>query len=303
MSGLLERIVRARRASAESRLGPPLENGNSYTNGHVPASAASHVNGSPASTMIYHALQLADSQPVAVAAPATHEQPAASEAAIEAIEHAHAPEPDIDPDGTVEFDVTEPYDEIAAEPEPEIEEQPEPEIAAEPEPEIAAQPEPEIAAEPEPEIAAEPEPEIEEQATTEMSIDETPEVVLPPEPAPQLDSTEIPVPNLRERGRIRRRARYLRRLREVHLRDIGGFMVELNRFQRDRPDLVAAKIEGAAQIDRELRALQLALASEQPLRELREAGIGGACENCGAVHGSGDRFCAACGRPLQGPQE
>jgi uncharacterized OB-fold protein len=35
-----------------------------------------------------------------------------------------------------------------------------------------------------------------------------------------------------------------------------------------------------------------------PVRELREPGIGGSCEHCGAVHGSEDRFCASCGARL-----
>jgi uncharacterized OB-fold protein len=35
-----------------------------------------------------------------------------------------------------------------------------------------------------------------------------------------------------------------------------------------------------------------------PIAELRQAGIGGACSNCGAVHGSADRYCAWCGNPL-----
>jgi hypothetical protein len=100
------------------------------------------------------------------------------------------------------------------------------------------------------------------------------------------------------RGRIRRRARYLRRLREVQLRDLGGFMVELKRFERERPELVQGKVQRALRTDDELRALERALGSEQPLRELREAGIGGMCAQCGAVHGCGDRLCSACGEPL-----
>ncbi len=102
-------------------------------------------------------------------------------------------------------------------------------------------------------------------------------------------------PTFLARGRIRRRARYLRRLREVQLRDIGGFVVELHRFGRRRPDLVEAKLAGAVATDRELRALERALGEPVPVRELRAAGIGGACARCGAVYGSGDRFCAWCG--------
>jgi hypothetical protein len=76
-------------------------------------------------------------------------------------------------------------------------------------------------------------------------------------------------------------------------------MLELHRFGRKRPDLVEAKLAGAASTDRELRALERALGEQVPLRELREAGIGGACSTCGAVYGSGDRFCAWCGTSVR----
>jgi hypothetical protein len=103
---------------------------------------------------------------------------------------------------------------------------------------------------------------------------------------------------LRERARIRRRTRYLRKLRELQLRDIGGFVLELHRFGRERPELLAAKLAGAADTDQELGALEHALDERRPLRELREPGIGGACAACGTVHGSHDRYCAWCGRRL-----
>ena len=103
---------------------------------------------------------------------------------------------------------------------------------------------------------------------------------------------------LRERSRTRRRARYLRRLRELQLRDIGGFLVELHRFGREKPDVLKAKVEAAAETDRELRALQQALDDDRSLTELREPGIGGACPSCGTVHGSADRYCSWCGRKL-----
>jgi hypothetical protein len=112
-----------------------------------------------------------------------------------------------------------------------------------------------------------------------------------------------PEPGFRERARMRRRVRYLRRLREVQLRDIGGFVLELQRLERERPDLVQAKVEGAARTDAELRGLERALHEQQTLRELRVAGIGGACAACGAVHGSEDRFCASCGEPLREEDE
>ncbi|HUE26317.1 MAG TPA: hypothetical protein VMP89_06050 [Solirubrobacteraceae bacterium] len=103
---------------------------------------------------------------------------------------------------------------------------------------------------------------------------------------------------LRERGKIRRRVRYLRKLRELQLRDLGGFALEQRRLGRERPDLMQAKLDAAAETDRELRALERALAERTALRELREPGIGGACASCGTVHGSSDRYCSWCGRKL-----
>lgn len=97
---------------------------------------------------------------------------------------------------------------------------------------------------------------------------------------------------------MRRRVRYLRQLRELQLRDIGGFMVELHRFRRERPGLVEEKVSAAAQTDRELRALEQALGERRAGGEIRAPGIGGACARCGTVHGSTDRFCAWCGSEL-----
>ena len=114
----------------------------------------------------------------------------------------------------------------------------------------------------------------------------------PPAPRPPV------APGSGKRGRMRRRARYLRALREIQLRDIGGFALELHRFGAQRPELLDAKVRGAAVTDAELRALDRALGEGATIRELREAGIGGACDNCGAVHGSTDRFCATCGERL-----
>jgi hypothetical protein len=97
---------------------------------------------------------------------------------------------------------------------------------------------------------------------------------------------------------MRRRARYLRALREIQLRDIGGFALELYRVGEQRPELMEAKLRGASATDEELRGLERALDGGARIRELREAGIGGACDSCGAVHGSSDRFCATCGERL-----
>jgi hypothetical protein len=191
-------------------------------------------------------------------------------------------------------------DDLASAPEPILE--PEPDPAPEPEP----IPNPEPIPEPEPDWVEDEDQWVELPRLTEADEHPTEAEHAPP---PALEPVLPPVrsrPSSRtqerlgfaERGEMRRRVRYLRRLREVQLRDLGGFVLELHRFGRDRPDLVAAKLRAVAGTDDELRSLELALDGHASVRELREAGIGGACMECGAVHGSGDRFCAACGASL-----
>src|SRR4051812_39084539 len=108
-------------------------------------------------------------------------------------------------------------------------------------------------------------------------------------------------PGFRERGRMRRRLRYLRRLRELGFRDVGGLVFDLDRFGRDRPDLVRAKLDALRAVDEELRTLETALDDVRPLHELHEPGIA-ACPRCGALHGSESNFCPSCGLHLRGPR-
>jgi hypothetical protein len=105
----------------------------------------------------------------------------------------------------------------------------------------------------------------------------------------------------RERGRLRRRLRFLRRRRELALRDLGGLSFELARLGRKNDELVADKIAELGRISDELRGLETALREHHAVEELRLAGIGGACPRCGAIHGSADRFCASCGLDLGRP--
>lgn len=101
-------------------------------------------------------------------------------------------------------------------------------------------------------------------------------------------------PGFRSRGSARRRARFLRRARELAYRDLGGLVFNLHRFGARNDALVLAKLTTLGHIDAELRALEDALQERRPITVLREAGIT-ACPRCAAIHGSDDRFCPNCG--------
>ncbi|MBA3808296.1 MAG: hypothetical protein H0X28_07870 [Solirubrobacterales bacterium] len=96
------------------------------------------------------------------------------------------------------------------------------------------------------------------------------------------------------RGRARRRARFLRKARELAYRDLGGLVFNLHRFGQRNDALVLAKLNTLAHLDTELRTLESALREREPVTVLREAGIT-ACARCAAIHSSEDRFCPNCG--------
>jgi hypothetical protein len=117
--------------------------------------------------------------------------------------------------------------------------------------------------------------------------EQTPEAKLPIEQAP-------PAPGFGERGRMRRRARFLRKARELAYRDLGGLVFDLHRFGQRNDPLVLAKLATLREIDTELRGLEDGLRDHRPVTVLREVGIA-ACPRCAAIHGSDDRFCPGCG--------
>ena len=107
-------------------------------------------------------------------------------------------------------------------------------------------------------------------------------------------------PSFRHRGRLRRRLRYLRRVRELGFRDLGGLVFDQHRFSQVNEELVRGKVNALAAIDTELRALEHALEDRRPITELREPGIS-VCPRCGGLHGSEARYCPSCGVAFRGP--
>jgi hypothetical protein len=140
---------------------------------------------------------------------------------------------------------------------------------------------------------------------------DSPVVEQTPEPVPARDLpagidpwtlAEAPAGTAR-RGRQRRRLRYLRRVRELLLRDLGGFAYEVHRSAGGRADgsrgaLIRAKAERLAALDAEVLELEARLGAAHDPTVLREPGVGGGCPFCGELHASDAQFCARCGMPL-----
>ena len=120
-------------------------------------------------------------------------------------------------------------------------------------------------------------------------------------PGPDATGEQLPPlsPGFRDRGRLRRRLRYLREVRELGYRDLGGLVFDLHRFGRPGEELVRGKLEALAAVDRELRALSRAVDDRHDYVDLRQAGVA-ACPRCAALHGSDANFCPACGLALDG---
>ncbi|MGH2947990.1 MAG: zinc-ribbon domain-containing protein, partial [Solirubrobacteraceae bacterium] len=111
-----------------------------------------------------------------------------------------------------------------------------------------------------------------------------------------------PAPSAR-RGKLRRRLRYLRRVRELLLRDLGGFTYEVHRtaggsLRESHRRLAEAKAGRLTALDAEVRELEGRLSEPHVEPVLREPGIGGTCPECGELHASDAHYCSRCGAPL-----
>ena len=104
-------------------------------------------------------------------------------------------------------------------------------------------------------------------------------------------------PGARERGRMRRRLREQRRMREALLLDLGALVFELQRQGRREPELLQAKAAELSAVDQEVRALAAALEAGHGVLELVSTGVAGSCGMCGSLLSTDARYCQACGAP------
>src|SRR3954469_844346 len=96
----------------------------------------------------------------------------------------------------------------------------------------------------------------------------------------------------RERGRMRRRLRELRRLREAQLLELGALTLEAHRHARDDSPVIKSKAAEAAATDAEVRALAESLDPDAGLDSVVAAGIAGPCPTCGNLASTAARFCS-----------
>jgi hypothetical protein len=104
----------------------------------------------------------------------------------------------------------------------------------------------------------------------------------------------------RERGRMRRRLRELRGLREAQLLELGALVLEAHKHGRDDSPVIKSKAAEAAATDAEARAVADALDADAGLDTIVTAGIAGPCPTCGTLTSTAWRFCSTCGTPLDG---
>jgi zinc-ribbon domain len=140
--------------------------------------------------------------------------------------------------------------------------------------------------------------------------DEANTAVLPAADAPGrdlpagVDAAELAqAPTSEKRGRLRRRLGYLRAVREILLRDLGGFYLEAHRSEQGvdaHRRLLDAKATRLTTVESEMRDLEARLEEPHAATVIREPGVGGTCPHCGELYSSEARFCSRCGHPLTG---
>ncbi|MDQ3720832.1 MAG: hypothetical protein M3350_08660 [Actinomycetota bacterium] len=106
-------------------------------------------------------------------------------------------------------------------------------------------------------------------------------------------------PGALERGRMRRRLRRQRQVREALLLDLGALVFELQRQGRRDPELLQAKAAELSAVDEEVRALSDTLDTQGTVLQLTAAGIAGTCSACAAIMPVDAHYCASCGASAQ----
>jgi hypothetical protein len=101
-----------------------------------------------------------------------------------------------------------------------------------------------------------------------------------------------------KRGALRRRLRKLARARADQFTKLGTLVVDARkRSNGSQPEIVERRAAEIAELDRQVRELAHAVDPHADRRELA-SGVAGGCRECGELLSTEDRFCPACGTPV-----
>ncbi|HEX2703794.1 MAG TPA: hypothetical protein VHM72_10230 [Solirubrobacteraceae bacterium] len=110
------------------------------------------------------------------------------------------------------------------------------------------------------------------------------------------DEEDVRATSFLQRATLRRRLRFLRRRRELALRELGDLVFESQRRGGEPAEALSAKLAALEEITAESERLEHALDEHTELLVLRAPGIA-TCVSCSTLHQSEDRFCPRCGTP------
>jgi NADH pyrophosphatase NudC (nudix superfamily) len=149
-------------------------------------------------------------------------------------------------------------------------------------------------------MTAEPTGVVQPDAVTPAAVPAEPPGVVGPDGAKRVAGGDdgVRATSFLQRAALRRRLRYLRRRRELALRELGDLVFDSHQRREASPAGLAAKLASMEQNAAESEQLARALDERTELRVLREPGIA-ACASCAMLHGSEDRFCPQCGTPTR----
>jgi hypothetical protein len=112
------------------------------------------------------------------------------------------------------------------------------------------------------------------------------------------DAPPVPGPDGQDRRAIRQRLRRTRAVRKARLSELGALAAEMQGQGRWNQELVDNWVRELDAADAEVKGLGQALHGEVPLEDLIALRLVARCGACGRIGGSGDSFCAGCGREL-----
>ena len=112
------------------------------------------------------------------------------------------------------------------------------------------------------------------------------------------DAAPEPGPDGQARRAIRQRLRRTRAVRKARMSELGALAAEMQGQGRWNQELVDNWVRELDAADAEVKGLDQALRGEVPLDDLIALRLVAQCGACGRIGGSGDSFCAGCGREL-----